>query len=74
MAVLDESFDERARMDTEYHDTDLGEVPESVVGADLYAQRLESLRTQEAFGDGVISLPDAEGAALQQTAASVLAL
>jgi hypothetical protein len=61
MAVLDESFDERARMDTEYADTDLGEVPDGVVGAGLYAERLESLRTSDAFGDGVLSLPDSEG-------------
>lgn len=62
MAILDESFDERTRMDTEYHDDDLGEVPEGVVGADLYAKRLESLSRTEAFGDGVLSIPDADGA------------
>lgn len=38
----------------------LGEVPDGL-GADLYAQRLERLSKEEAFGEGVLSFSDAEG-------------
>jgi len=56
MAVVrDDNFDER-----DFDDAHLGEVPAGV-GADLYAKRLESLSRQEAFGEGVISIPDVDG-------------
>jgi hypothetical protein len=38
----------------------LGEVPAGL-GADLYAKRLDSLSKDEAFDDGVLSFPDADG-------------
>jgi len=38
----------------------LGEVPAGL-GADLYAQRLERLSREEAFGEGVLSFSDADG-------------
>jgi hypothetical protein len=46
--------------DRDFDDAHLGEVPAGV-GADLYAKRLESLSRQEAFGEGILSIPDADG-------------
>jgi hypothetical protein len=40
----------------------LGEVPDDIVGADLYPKHLEYLSRHDAFQDGVISLTDADGA------------
>jgi hypothetical protein len=56
MAVVrDENFEDR-----DFDDAQLGEVPAGV-GADLYAKRLESLSREEAFGEGVLSIPDVDG-------------
>jgi hypothetical protein len=45
----------------EADDPPLGEVPDGIVGADLYPKHLEYLSRHDAFQDGVISFPDSEG-------------
>lgn len=46
--------------DGHLEDVHLGEVPEGL-GPDLHASRLESMRREPAFSDGVLSFADADG-------------
>jgi hypothetical protein len=57
---------ERTDLETEVDNSDfdealLGEVPDGVVGADLYPRHLEHLSRQEEFSEAVLSFPDADG-------------
>jgi hypothetical protein len=56
MAVVNDDDD-----DDDFDDAQLGEVPQGL-GADLYPKHLEHISRQEAFGEGVLSFRDAEGA------------
>ena len=46
---------------TDFNEELLGEVPDGVVGADLYPRHLEHLSRQEEFSEAVLSFPDADG-------------
>ena len=70
MEAIDRDPDERSaeRPDLEsdfdasdFDDALLGEVPDGVVGADLYPRHLEHLSRQEEFSEAVLSFPDADG-------------
>ena len=60
MAVINDDNMPGTSSSDDFDDAQLGEVPDGV-GADLYAKRLENLRTDEAFDEAVLSFPDADG-------------